>query len=201
MFEVGLVDDVAEDLFEEEFDAWEEEYEDKRLRECREDMSLDVSLDGDGSDDEIGFEALSLKAELEAFNTELHGEGKEKKLVEKNVLHVKELKDMGREVLNSGPDCNGAAKLEQLEILQELHVAYEQGKISKCLLLMYLTPTKHHQTKMINELKRYRDGEIEKPPEIPKQMAKLPAIFKILADRGFDGDALSYPHVNIIVTP
>ncbi len=66
---------------------------------------------------------------------------------------------------------------------------------------MYLKLTEHHWTKMIRVLKRYRNGEIDNPPEIPKQMAKLPAIFKILADWGFDGDALLYPHVNIVVTP
>ena len=37
---------------------------------------------------------------------------------------------MGRQVLDSGPDQNGKAKLEQLEILQELHLAYERVKSS-----------------------------------------------------------------------
>ena len=101
-------------------------------------------------------------------------------------FEVEELQELGRQVLNIGPDRNGRAKLEQLEMLQDLHEAYEQGKenggLSKCLLLMYLKLTAHHRLGLIEDLKRYRDGEREEPPEIPRRMAKLAACFKILAD-------------------
>jgi len=66
---------------------------------------------------------------------------------------------------------------------------------------MYLKLTVHHSVKLINDLELYRDGKLEYPPKIPRRLAKLSHKFKVLADRGFDGDNLSYPHFNGIVTP
>ena len=85
--------------------------------------------------------------------------------------------------------------------MQNLHETYEGKKLKKCLLSMYLKLIEHHRVRMIDELEKFRDGLSDTPPKIPRRMAKLPAIFKILADRGFDGDSLSYPHVNVVVTP
>ena len=59
----------------------------------------------------------------------------------------------------------------------------------------------NHRETLIEELKRFRDGKLEQPPKIPRRLAKLPAWLKVLADRGFDGDSLSYPHFNTVVTP
>ena len=121
------------------------------------------------------------------------------------MLRVEDLDKLGKRVLDSGPDRNGKAKLKQLEMLQELHLAYEQGKLNgglkKCLLSMYLKLTEVHRMRLIDQLHQFRDGELLESPHIPRRLAKLPAIFKILADRGFDGDSLSYPHVNVVVTP
>ena len=103
--------------------------------------------------------------------------------------------------LNSGPDPNGKAKLEQLLVLQSLHELYEAGRLRKCLLSMYLKLTEHHRLDVISKLEKYRDGELDAPPKIPRRLAKLPHVFKVLADRGFDGDNLSYPFFNIVVTP
>ena len=66
---------------------------------------------------------------------------------------------------------------------------------------MYLKLTEVHQVRLIKQLRRFRDGKLLEPPQIPRRLAKLPAIFKILADRGFDGDSLLYPHANVVVTP
>ena len=103
--------------------------------------------------------------------------------------------------LNSGPDPNGKAKLEQLLVLQSLHELYEAGRLRKCLLSMYLKLTEHHRLDVISKLEKYCDGELDTPPKIPRRLAKLPHVFKVLADRGFDGDNLSYSFFNIVVTP
>ena len=108
---------------------------------------------------------------------------------------------MATDALNKGPDRNGKAKLEQLEILQKLHLLYEEGKLRKCLLSMYLKLTEQERNKLISDIKKYRDGELDSPPKIPRRLAKLPQVFKVLADRGFDGDNLSYPFFNVVVTP
>jgi hypothetical protein len=104
-------------------------------------------------------------------------------------------------VMNAGPDRNGKAKLEQLQMLQLLHEAYEKKLLKKCLLSMYLKLTEHHRIDVIRKLELFRDGKLDKPPEIPRRLAKLPACFKVLADRGFDGESLSYPHFNVVITP
>lgn len=80
-------------------------------------------------------------------------------------------------------------------------MAYEKKEIKKCLLSMYLKLTERERLDTIEELENFRDGKIDEPPKIPRRLAKLPAIFKVLADRGFDGDSLSYPHFNVVVTP
>ena len=54
---------------------------------------------------------------------------------------------------------------------------------------------------IISKLEKYRDGELDTPPKLPRRLANLPHVFKVLADRGFDGDNLSYPFFNIVVTP
>jgi len=66
---------------------------------------------------------------------------------------------------------------------------------------MYLKLTEHHRVQVIEQLEMFWDGELDSPPKIPRRLAKLPACFKVLADRGFDGDSLSYPHFNVVVTP
>ena len=73
---------------------------------------------------------------------------------------------MASHVLNSGPDQNGKAKLEQLLVLQSLHELYEAGRLRKCLLSMYLKLTEHHHISVISKLEKYRHGELDTPPKI-----------------------------------
>ena len=144
---------------------------------------------------------IDIDGELDKFDDELLGKSKEKKLVSKDLLRIDDIKAMAQAVLDSGPDRNGKTKLAQLEMLQELHKEYEAGHLKKCLLSMYLKLTLNHRETLIEELKKFRDGKLEQPPKIPRRLAKLPAWLKVLADRGFDGDSLSYPHFNTVVTP
>ena len=186
---------------DEELYAEEEEEEECVLHECEIDLS-----DGEGSDSDVDNTldddgCLDLEAEIDNFNKELSTEDDDKKLVSKDLLRLEELKEAAKEVLNSGPDRNGKAKLEQLQMLEVLHQTYESGDLKKCLLSMYLKLTEHHRTRLIKELEMFRDGELDTPPQIPRRLAKLPQLYKVLADRGFDGDSLSYPHFNIIITP
>lgn len=206
---IASVHDNVHNIMEQSDDEEDQEDDDndERIRECYDDMD-DGSLSGcsDNESDDGAFErgddgCISLDKELEKFDQELLGKSKEKKLVSKDLLRVHEIKAMAKEVLESGPDRNGRTKLEQLEMLQELHVEYEAGRMKKCLLSMYLKLTLHHRKKIIEQLKMYRDGKLNEPPRIPRRLAKLLSNLKVLADRGFDGDNLSYPHFNMVVTP
>jgi hypothetical protein len=193
------------DLTDDEDDEDDEEDDDERIKECYNDMD-DMSLSScssDGNDDETQQkdECIDLEKELAKFDDELLGKSDDKKLVSKDLLREDEIKAMAQEVLNSGPDRNGKTKLEQLEMLQELHEEYESGRLQKCLLSMYLKLTVEYRIEVITLLKMYRDGKLKDPPKIPRRLAKLPGLFKVLADRGFDGDNLSYPHFNHVVTP
>lgn len=185
-------------------DEDEDEDDDERMKECYDDMSLSGCSDEDSDDDAFDREkdgCISLDKELKKFDDELRGKSKDKKLVSRDLLRVQEIKAMAKEVLESGPDRNGKTKLEQLEMLQELHVEYELGTLKKCLLSMYLKLTASKRKQLIYKLKQYRDGKSKKPPRIPRRLAKLPKGLKVLADRGFDGDNLSYPRFNMVITP
>ena len=177
---------------------------DERIKECYDDMEVDdMSLSGesgDGDEDEED-RCVDLDGELDKFDEEICGMNKNKKLISKDLLRIDEIKAMAQKVLNSGPDRNGKAKLEQLEMLQELHMAYEDCRLKKCLLSMYLKLTLHHREELIKKLKKYSDGKLDEPPKIPRRLAKLSRKFKVLADRGFAGDNLSYPNFNMVVTP
>ncbi len=195
------VDDYSNQMDESEEDNDDDDNDnDERIKECyndMDDMSLSVCSDDDGDEEDC----VDIDAELEKFNDELHHKGQDKKLVSKNLLRVEDMKAMAKAVLESGPDRNGKTKLEQLEMLQELHIEYEEGRLKKCLLSMYLKLTLEHRKKLIEQLKLYRDGKLRDPPKIPRRLAKLPAGLKVLADRGFANDSLSYPHLNDVITP
>ncbi len=66
---------------------------------------------------------------------------------------------------------------------------------------MYLQLTEHHHLDLIKKIELFRDGELEEPPKILRQLAKLPAMLSVLADRGFDGDNLLYPNFNKVIIP
>jgi len=203
--EIGqLIDDEVAPQSDDDDD---DDDDDQRVKECYDDMD-DMSLSGRSNDDsgDEAFEqesdgCIDLDGELDKFDDELLGKSKEKKLVSKDLLRIDDIKAMAQAVLDSGPDRNGKTKLAQLEMLQELHKEYEAGHLKKCLLSMYLKLTLNHRETLIEELKKFRGGKLEQPPKIPRRLAKLPAWLKVLADRGFDGDSLSYPHFNTVVTP
>ena len=66
---------------------------------------------------------------------------------------------------------------------------------------MYLKLTTEYRLKTTDDLERFWRGELEDPPQIPTRLAKIPPGYKILADQGFDGDNLSYPNFNYVITP
>lgn len=87
-------------------------------------MVVDGEVDNN-DDNGKGGEALSLESELRAFYVNTHGCGAEKKSIHKNMIRAEDINKLGRRVLDSGPDQNGKAELDQLEMIQELHLAYE----------------------------------------------------------------------------
>lgn len=130
---------------------------------------------------------------------------KKMKMIDKTAVSAEELEAAASEVRDEGPDSDGKAKLEQLELLEELHLIYEgkvEGKtLRKCLLSMHLKLTEGDRRKTIKNIKDFRDGLTEEPPKIPRRLAKLPRDLSVLADRAFADDSLSYPNFNVIVSP
>ena len=96
--------------------------EDAMIRDCYDAMSLSGCSTASNDNG-----CLNLDVELEKFDQELHNKSKSTKLVHKHVIKVEEIKQMAKDALNKGPDRNGKAKLEQLEILQKLHVLLIRG--------------------------------------------------------------------------
>lgn len=175
------------------------------------DESGDEEADGPG--DSSKKEPIPVVGEVRSFFDKMLGSNnrsgelpeKKIKLIDKTAVSAEELESAAAEVRDEGPDLNGKSKLEQLQILEELHLIFEgkvKGKkLRKCLLSMYLKLTKCDRRKMIKEIKDYRDGLTKCPPQIPRRLAKLPRELSVLADRGFADDSLSYPNFNAIVSP
>ena len=88
-----------------------------------------------------------------------------------------------------------------MQALQELHVAYEGKLFGNFLLPIYLKLTEHHRLKVIDQLERYYNRELDEPPQMTWRLARFLGCFKVLADGGFDGENISYPHFNVVVTP
>lgn len=177
---------------------------DEHLKSCRDDMSVGSLSDAGDESLDANDSLINLDEALDKFVESLDAPPSakaKKKMATEDILRTGEINDLAREFLVSGPDKNGKTKLEQQKLLQELHVLYEEKQLKKCALSMYLKLTTHHRVKLIKDLEDFRDGKVDAAPKIPRRLAKLPAYLKVLADRGFDGDNLSYPHFNMVITP
>lgn len=99
----------------------------------------------------------------------------------------------------SGPNQSSTTKLDQLEIHEQLHIAYQNGRIRKCQLSFYLNEMEPLRADMMRHLRGEAGNSAV--PVVKTRLAKLPIGSTVLADRGFYYDAPSYPNVNAQVTP
>ena len=113
-----------------------------------------------------------------------------------------------RTVLMSGANSSGAVKLRQLEMYKRLHRSYKAGKLHKCLLSYFLLVSTGDRRKMLRWMGSSMVKESEVPmPELDElqtiwlRLAKIPAAYKVLADKGFADTGRDYPWFNLIETP
>ena len=99
----------------------------------------------------------------------------------------------------AGPNQSSTTKLDQLNIHESSHKAYQKGDIQKCQLSFYLNVMEPLRARMLKHL----NGEAgdDAVPVVYTRLAKIPVGGTVLADRGFYFDAPSYPNVNAQVTP
>ena len=99
----------------------------------------------------------------------------------------------------AGPNQSSTTKLDQLNVHESLHKAYQKGDIQKCQLSFYLNVMEPLRARMLKHL----NGEAgdDAVPVVYTRLAKIPVGGTVLADRGFYFDAPSYPNVNAQVTP
>ena len=102
-------------------------------------------------------------------------------------------------LLRAGPNESCVTKLDQLQIHESLHVAYQKGSIRKCQLSYYLKGMEPLRAEMLRHLRGEAGDSVA--PVLNTRLAKLPIGTTVLADRGFYFDAPSYPNVNAQVTP
>ncbi|KAL7552447.1 hypothetical protein ACHAWF_015688 [Thalassiosira exigua] len=124
------------------------------------------------------------------------------------LLSAERLREQHEAVLRAGANQSGLRKLRQLERHERLHRLYEAERLSKCLLSYFLLVTEQDKHKLLCWMgsKRIDSDDVEMPTseELPKlwlRLAKIPAAYKVLADKGFADMERDYPWMNTIETP
>ena len=114
-------------------------------------------------------------------------------------ITAKEIHEFNMRFLERGPDETVEKKIEQMEVFERLHLRFEAGAMSKCLLSYYLKET-FEWRRQLKEMLTNKDA-IFLNKNWQMRLSKIPVGWTILADRGFAYDASKYPNFNIIVTP
>mmetsp|Transcript_2019 Transcript_2019/g.3067 ORF Transcript_2019/g.3067 Transcript_2019/m.3067 type:complete len:231 (+) Transcript_2019:257-949(+) len=111
-----------------------------------------------------------------------------------------------RKVAMKNPQNDPEEFLQQLELHEHLHRAYENKMLSKNVLSAYLHMTKDHRrvllTWMGSSLFFYvTTPEKEDIPDVPLRLHKIPGERHILGDKGFRASHGDYPNANVVHTP
>ena len=124
------------------------------------------------------------------------------------LLSPERLREQNEAVLRTGANENGLRKLRQLERHERLHRSYEDKKLRKCLLSYFLLAVKEDRHKLLRWMgsKMIDHDKVPMPnvDELPKiwlRLAKIPALYMILADKGFADTERDYPNFNQVETP
>ena len=92
----------------------------------------------------------------------------------------------------------------QLEVLERLHIAYENQEIKKTILSYYLKETRESRMKLLHWMGSDMAEEFESDidlPEVPLRLAKIAKGLEILADKGFVGTDRFNTFMNHVKTP
>ena len=123
------------------------------------------------------------------------------------LIELETIKQQNKLALEGGVNSSGVEKLAQYETHERLHRAYEEKKLKRTILAYFLYATKEDRWKLLKWM-----GSDMAPPSVPMpseddlpviwlRLAKIPAEYEILGDKGFyKGDRMN-PFVNHIRTP
>lgn len=123
------------------------------------------------------------------------------------VIEAENLRRLNQQALTGGVNSSGAEKLVQLEVHERLHVAYEEKKMTKTILSYYLLEMKSDRHKILKWLgSDLVPGHVPMPseedlPDIWLRLAKIPASWDVLGDKGFYKSDRCYPNLNKVRTP
>lgn len=122
------------------------------------------------------------------------------------ILSVDTLREQNLRALQSGPNHSGKFKCRQLEIHQRLHILYESGQLSKCLLSYFLLVATEDRLKLLSWFGSQLASDTPKPskedlPKVPLRLAKIPEEFDVGADKGFTDISYMLPNLNFVETP
>ena len=123
------------------------------------------------------------------------------------LIQAETLKQQNKAAVEGGVNSSGVEKLVQYEVHERLHLAYEGKKLKKTLLSHYL---KHFEKERHKALKwmgsELAPENVAMPsaaelPEIWLRLAKIPPVYVILGDKGFEKATRMNPNLNHVQTP
>ena len=104
------------------------------------------------------------------------------------------------------PQNNPEEFLQQLELHEHLHRAYENKMLSKNVLSAYLHMTQDHRRVLLTWMGSSlfagnATPETHDVPAIPLRLHKIPGDRHVLGDKGFRASHGDYPNANVVHTP
>jgi hypothetical protein len=129
------------------------------------------------------------------------------KNIKSTVYTAKSLQDEARKMIREqSPNCCPIEKLAQLEYQERLHLAFEKGDLSRCILSFYLDHYTKKRRKLLHHMGSHMseddwDDPLTPMPPLPIGLTMIPKGWKVLADKGFVGTSRMYPNMNEVSTP
>lgn len=128
----------------------------------------------------------------------------EKKLLEDHTS-VQGRNDLIRKFAAKSPQNDPEEFLQQLELHERLHRAYESETLSKTCLSMYLKITSTERQQYLqwlgSNLVEPRSLDISDLPRLPLRLNKIPGDVDGCGDKGFYASHNDYPNCNAVHTP
>ncbi|KAL7482282.1 hypothetical protein ACHAW6_010740 [Cyclotella cf. meneghiniana] len=122
------------------------------------------------------------------------------------ILSVETLNEQNEYSICNDTNRSGRRKLRQLEVLQRLHVVYENGELRKTKLSYFLLVTNDDRMNLLRWMGSDLADSRPKPthdqlPNVPLCLAKIPHDYGISADKGFVDIQWDLPNLNKEDTP
>jgi hypothetical protein len=145
---------------------------------------------------------LDLCTEMEKIMDEAEAMGHISGKKTARTIDLSDMKEWNKGLLENGPDSSVIEIAHQTLVLLRLDELYRCGILKRCILSYYLHKMRRYFLDLHTILvTRSFDSVSPDFKFISSRLAKIPAEFLILADRGFVDDSLKYPNCNSHITP